>query len=59
MICNLPLPTVSHLLVSFLRICLVGEIEKWGRMENREGMKKWEDRRDFNFPQLCLIGVEK
>ena len=31
-----------------------------GRIENREGMEKWKDIRDFNFPYLCLIGrVEK
>ena len=31
-----------------------------GRIENREGMEKWEDIRDFSFPHLCLVGrVEK
>ena len=24
-------------------------------MENGEGMKMWKDRRDFNFPNLCLV----
>ena len=24
-------------------------------MKNRKGMKKLEDRRDFNFPYLCLV----
>ena len=27
-------------------------------MENGEGMEKWEDRRNFNFSNLCLVGVE-
>ena len=25
-------------------------------MENEEMKKKWNDRRDFNFPHLCLVG---
>ena len=40
---------------SRLRIRLV---ERWKseRIENWERMKKWEDRRDFSFPRLCLVG---
>ena len=37
-------------------------VERWKseRIENGERMKKWEDRRDFSFPRLCLVGrVEK
>ena len=29
------------------RVCLVG------------GVKKWEDRKDFNFSHFCLAGSEK
>ena len=25
-------------------------------MENGKGMEKWEDKRDFNFSNLCLVG---
>ena len=45
--------------LSTLRVCLVGRI-KSGRIENGEMMEKWEDRKDFSFPHLCLVGrVEK
>ena len=29
------------------------------RIKNREGMEKWEDRKHFNFPLLCLVGSGK
>ena len=29
---------------------------KCERIDNGEGMEKWGDRRDFNFPHLCLAG---
>ena len=33
---------------------------KSGKIENEEMMEKWEDRKDFSFPRLCLVGrVEK
>ena len=31
-----------------------------GMIENGKRMEKWEDKKDFNFPYLCLVGrVEK
>ena len=31
-------------------------INRSGRIENKEGMKKWEDRKYFIFAHLCLVG---
>ena len=41
-----------------LRSLLIGGVESW-RIENREGIDKWEDRRYFSFFHLYLIGVKK
>ena len=45
--------------MSKLRVHLIGEVEKW-EDRNGEWMKKWENKKNFNFPHLCLVGmVEK
>ena len=53
---SLPLPSFSFYLLS-------GSVwlEGWksGMIENDGRMKKWEDRKDFNFPPFCLVGSEK
>ena len=36
-------------------------LEEWksGRIENGGRMEKCEERKDFNFPHLCLVESEK
>ena len=36
--------------------CQINDKLTNGRMENAEKKEKWNDRRDFNFPHLCLVG---
>ena len=37
---------------------MVGGVETWG-IENEELIEKWKDKRNFNFPHLCLVGGGK
>ena len=37
---------------------MVAGVETWG-IENEELIEKWKDKRNFNFPHLCLVGGGK
>ena len=46
-----------------LSLSLLGSVWLGGwkseRIENEEGMERWRDRKDFNFPRLYLVGGRK
>ena len=52
-------PRITHLLGATLRLCLVGEMEKWEDRKIGKEMEKWKDRKYFSLSHLCLVGGGK